>query len=327
MSRKRIITDWKPQNEYTTPLKGKVSYRNSGIIKAIANNDSKISVGKIVYERFDEENFQYIISPFWQIIDGLSSDVFQGIPGIDMEMRLESYYRVNYEPVFVTERSPSKNREDLWELMESVGLDYYDRFEWLIRTDMRAGNDNLIVERMRDVKKQYYYSKENKKIDYNLEDIELFVETDSRSNRELKRMLKYMQYGDQLVLSELDQLGKNSEQLSYTLLNLIYSGISIKTLDDGWTLEDKDFSVMIPVLRAQVTMNDTRRKDIQNKGIQKAKEKNKYKGRKKNDVNFIALEESYKKFKQGSITIEQAMELANVNSKSTYYRRIKELFL
>lgn len=327
MSRKCIITDWKPQNEYTTPLKGKVSYRNSGIIKAIANNDSKISVGKIVYERFDEENFQYIISPFWQIIDGLSSDVFQGIPGIDMEMRLESYYRVNYEPVFVTERSPSKNREDLWELMESVGLDYYDRFEWLIRTDMRAGNDNLIVERMRDVKKQYYYSKENKKIDYNLEDIELFVETDSRSNRELRRMLKYMQYGDQLVLSELDQLGKNSEQLSYTLLNLIYSGISIKTLDDGWTLEDKDFSVMIPVLRAQVTMNDTRRKDIQNKGIQKAKEKNKYKGRKKNDVNFIALEESYKKFKQGSITIEQAMELANVNSKSTYYRRIKELFL
>lgn len=327
MSRKRIITDWKPQNEYTTPLKGKVSYRNSGIIKAIANNDSKISVGKIVYERFDEENFQYIISPFWQIIDGLSSDVFQGIPGIDMEMRLENYYRVNYEPVFITERSPSKNREDLWELMESVGLDYYDRFEWLIRTDMRAGNDNLIVERMRDVGKQFYYSKENKKIDYHLENMELFVETDSRSNRELKRMLKYMQYGDQLVLSELNQLGKNSEQLSYTLLNLIYSGISIKTLDDGWTLEDKDFSVMIPVLRAQVTMNDTRRKDIQNKGIQKAKEKNKYKGRKKNDVNFIALEESYIKFKQGSITIEQAMELANVNSKSTYYRRIKELFL
>lgn len=326
MSIKHIVTDWEPKNEYTTPLKGKVIYRNSGIIKAIAKSDVKISVGKIVYEKFDEENFQYIISPFWHIIDGLSSDVFQGIPGIDMEMRLKDYYRVNYEPVFITERSPSKNREDLWELMESVGLDYYDRFEWLIRTNMRAGNDNLIVERMRDVPKRFYYSKENKKIDYNLEDIELFVEEDSRSNSALKRMLGYMQYGDRLVISELSQLGKNSEQLSCALLNLIYSGISIKTMNDDWVLDDKDFSVMIPVLRAQVSMNDKRQKEAQSKGIQKAKQQNKYKGRKKKDVNFIALEESYKKFKQGSINIEQAMELANINSKSTYYRRIKELF-
>ena len=29
----------------------------------------------------------------------------------------------------------------------AVALDYYDRFEWLIRTDLRAAIDNLIVER------------------------------------------------------------------------------------------------------------------------------------------------------------------------------------
>lgn len=40
------------------------------------------------------------------------------------------------------------SREDLWELMERVGLEYYDRFEWLIRTDLRAAIDNLIVERI-----------------------------------------------------------------------------------------------------------------------------------------------------------------------------------
>ena len=38
----------------------------------------------------------------------------------------------------------------MWELLESVGLDYYDRLEWLIRTDLRAAIDNLIVERAID---------------------------------------------------------------------------------------------------------------------------------------------------------------------------------
>ena len=93
------------------------------------------------------KNFNYIISPLWDIIDVLSPKVFQGIPGIDMELRLEHYYRVNYVPVFITERTPGESREDLWELLESVGLDYYDRLEWLIRTNLRAAIDNLIVEK------------------------------------------------------------------------------------------------------------------------------------------------------------------------------------
>ncbi len=66
-----------------------------------------------------------------------------------MSMRLERYYRVNMTPYFISERTPSESREDLWELLDAVGLDYYDRFEWLLRTDMRCGTDNLIVERQK----------------------------------------------------------------------------------------------------------------------------------------------------------------------------------
>lgn len=42
--------------------------------------------------------------------------------------------------------------------MESVGLDYFDRFEWLLRTDMRSCNDNLIVERRRMESRVVEYS-------------------------------------------------------------------------------------------------------------------------------------------------------------------------
>ena len=144
-----IRTDFQPINRITTPLAGVPSYVNSGIIKAVMKSGEKISVAQIDYQEFDEENFQYVISPYWEIVDGLPASVFQGIPGIDMELRLKDYYRVNYIPTFIAERTPSENREDLWELLESVGLDYYDRFEWLLRTKMRAANDNLIVERRR----------------------------------------------------------------------------------------------------------------------------------------------------------------------------------
>ena len=144
---REVVTDWQPKNKITTPLAGTPSYVNSGIIKAVTKNGEKISVAQIDYQVFEEENFQYVFQPFWDVIDGLPASVFQGIPGIDMELRLERYYRVNYIPTFITERTPSKNREDLWELLESVELDYYDRFEWLLRTTMRSANDNLIVER------------------------------------------------------------------------------------------------------------------------------------------------------------------------------------
>ena len=64
-------------------------YRNSGIIKAVTKENEKIQVGRITYEEFENEEFQYIISPFWPIIDTLSTRVFQGIPGIDMDLRLD----------------------------------------------------------------------------------------------------------------------------------------------------------------------------------------------------------------------------------------------
>ena len=99
-----VIKDWKPKNRITTPLAGIPSYINSGIIKAVMKSGEKISVAQIDYQEFDEENFLYVIQPYWEIVDGLPASVFQGIPGIDMDLRLEKYYRVNY--TIILYRSP-----------------------------------------------------------------------------------------------------------------------------------------------------------------------------------------------------------------------------
>ena len=138
-----ITQHYEGKNIYTRPLQGKPYYRNSGIIYAVDRSGNKYSVARVDLERFDDQNFQYVFTPDWDTIDSLPTSIFQGIHGLDMSMRLERYYRVNMMPYFISERTPSEKREDLWELLEEVGLDYYDRFEWLLRTNMRCGTDNL----------------------------------------------------------------------------------------------------------------------------------------------------------------------------------------
>lgn len=54
----------------------------------------------------------------------------------------------NITPVFISERTPSENREDLWELLEACGMDYLNRLEWLIRTDLTYSGDRLYACRL-----------------------------------------------------------------------------------------------------------------------------------------------------------------------------------
>ena len=192
-----IRTDFQPINRITTPLAGVPTYVNSGIIKAVMKSGEKISVAQIDYQEFDEENFQYVISPYWEIVDGLPASVFQGIPGIDMDLRLKDYYRVNYIPTFIAERTPSESREDLWELLESVDLDYYDRFEWLLRTKMRAANDNLIVERRR---------------------IEETV------GQFASGIISGLQYGDKVIVESMESIADTTAGLTDGMFNIVTSG-------------------------------------------------------------------------------------------------------
>ena len=69
--------DFQPSNRITTPLEGKPIYINSGIIKAVMKTGDKVSVGQIDYQEFDEENFQYVISPYWDIVEPVCFREFQ----------------------------------------------------------------------------------------------------------------------------------------------------------------------------------------------------------------------------------------------------------
>lgn len=293
-----VVTDWQPRNRITTPLAGIPSYINSGIIKVVMKSGEKISVAQIDYQEFDEENFQYVISPYWEIIDGLPPSVFQGIPGIDMDLRLERYYRVNYIPTFIAERTPSENREDLWEILESVGLDYYDRFEWLLRTTMRAANDNLIVERRRGS-----------------QIVEEFTVD----------MLSALQYGDKIVVDSMEAIADTTAGFTDRIFTVVTNGVDIITQSGQVLVDAVTRAAMVPIVVTQRMI--TRREHVVNRrdGIEQAKKDGKYTGRKPIEVDKKVLRQVNQELKDGLITVEEAMRRTKIGSKSTFYRKVRAL--
>jgi hypothetical protein len=293
-----VVRDWQPRNRITTPLAGTPSYVNSGIIKAVMKNGEKISVAQIDYQEFDEENFQYVISPYWEIVDGLPASVFQGIPGIDMDLRLETYYRVNYIPTFIAERTPSENREDLWEILESVGLDYYDRFEWLIRTPMRAANDNLIVERRR---------------------------TKQVIEKYTTGILSTLQYGDKVIVDSMEAIADTTAGFVDEIFTVITNGVDIISESGQMLVDITTRSSMIPIIIAQKIIAQREYAKNRRSGIEQAKKQGKYTGRKPIEVDEKVLRQVNQELKAGLISVEEAMKRTKIGSKSTFYRKVRAL--
>lgn len=118
-----------------------------GIIRVRDELGLVYDLSKIEYTVREDDSYEYIFTPNYSVIDLLKPSIFQGIPGLNLDLRKAEYVRTNRTPVFIGERTPGENREDLWELLEACGMDYLNRLEWLIRTDTVYSGDKLFVER------------------------------------------------------------------------------------------------------------------------------------------------------------------------------------
>ena len=292
-----ITRSYEIRNEYTNPLIGKPYYRNSGIIYAVDRSGDKYAVSRVDFERFDEQNFQYIFSPQWSVIDTLPASVFQGIPGLDMSLRLERYYRVNMTPYFISERTPSEGREDLWELLDEVGLDYYDRFEWLLRSNMRCGTDNLIVERAEEPRHIIF------------ESIDLLPAN--------------LQPSDCVSIKGLHSVASTSHQLRQHLLYILRRGAQIWDESEDRIISEAESSLLLNLLMLQESLDNKRNRNHHNEGIARAKNEGKYTGRKKLSVDPNLFDRIADDFDKKKISEDEALRRLGI-SRSTFYRRLKE---
>ena len=290
---------YESQNEYTMPLQGKPYYRSSGIIYAVDRAGSKYAVSRVDFERYDDQNFQYVFVPEWSVIDTLPASIFQGIPGLDMSLRLKRYYRVNMTPYFISDRTPSESREDLWELLEEVGLDYYDRFEWLLRTNMRCGTDNLIVERAEEARHIPFEAG--------------------------KSLPDNLQPGDCVAIRSLQSIAATNHQLRKTLLQILRSGAQILDETEARHLSEEECSLLLKLLMLQESMENRQNKQRHMEGVAQAKKDGKYVGRKRIAIDQNLFRQIAEDFRSHKISEEDAMRRSGITSRSTFYRRLKEI--
>ena len=153
-------------------------------------------VADISYTEWEDESFVYEIKPDYSVINLLDTKDFQGIPGLDLDLKKETYIRENIIPVFISERAPGKNREDLWKLLQDCHMQYLNQLEWLIRTDTRYSGDKLFVKRP-----------ENKTIEVNS-----ISSLGNRSAVICSNLLETICYGDSIILPSLVIDDKNRRQ-------------------------------------------------------------------------------------------------------------------
>ena len=162
-------------------------------------------IAEITYTEREDESFIYEIKPNYSVIGLLESKDFQGIPGLNLDLKKESYVRENIIPVFISERAPGKNREDLWKLLKDCDMQYLNQLEWLIRTETQYSGDKLFVQRQ-----------ENKAII-----VEKINNLGNRSAVICRKILEAICYGNVVKTSSLIIDDENRKEY-YKLLMALY---------------------------------------------------------------------------------------------------------
>lgn len=136
--------------------------------------------------------------------------------------------------------------------------------------------------------------------------------------------------GDTLIIKELDRLGRDMTMIKEEWQELQKKGVSIIVIDTpilntvGKTDLEKTLisNIVFELLSYMAEKERVKIRQRQAEGIAIAKEKGKYKGRKKIEVDDV-FQNVYNKWKSEEITATKAMELTGLK-RNTFYRRVSE---
>lgn len=152
----------------------------------------------------------------------------------------------------------------------------------------------------------------------------------SKDRPQLKAMLDYVRYGDTVVVHSLDRLARSLEDLISIINQLNQKGVSFKSIKDNLTFDGVNNSPMdkffLHILGAVSELERALIRERQKEGIEKAKKKGVYKGRKSVlTADIIAQIESL--LAERNSSVESYKTISNTDiakqvgiSKSSLYR-------
>lgn len=147
---------------------------------------------------------------------------------------------------------------------------------------------------------------------------------------QLQAMLDYVRYGDTVVVHSLDRLARSLEDLISIINQLNQKGVSFKSIKDNLTFDGVNNSPMdkffLHILGAVSELERALIRERQKEGIEKAKKKGVYKGRKSVlTTDTIAQIESLLAERNSSVENYKTMSNTDIAkqvgiSKSSLYR-------
>ncbi|PCF82836.1 recombinase family protein [Staphylococcus delphini] len=148
---------------------------------------------------------------------------------------------------------------------------------------------------------------------------------------ELKAMLSYLREGDIVVVTELDRLGRNNEDLTQIMDTIQKKGATLEILNlpSLKGIEDDNLrklinNLIIELYKYQAESERKRIRERQAQGIALAKKQGKYKGRKpKFTENDMQLNHAFDLYRQGKTDMD-IERLTGINRRT--FKRYREKF-
>ena len=141
--------------------------------------------------------------------------------------------------------------------------------------------------------------------------------------KELQSMIDYVREGDTVIIKDFSRLARSTKDLLELVELLNNKGVVLISLKENIDSGTPTGKLMLTMIGAINEFERTNLLERQREGIEIAKAKGKYKGRKKKEIT-IELKELYMLWKNRSITQTEIMDRTNM-SRTTLHRRFKEL--
>lgn len=139
----------------------------------------------------------------------------------------------------------------------------------------------------------------------------------------LQAMLAYVRAGDVLEVESFSRLARNTKDLLEIVEKLNSKGVKFISKKENIDTSTPAGSFMLTVFAALYEFERANIKQRQREGIEIAKAKGAYKGRKAIEVDSCKFETVYRSWKRDEITARQAMEMLDLKP-NTFYRRVKQ---
>lgn len=140
---------------------------------------------------------------------------------------------------------------------------------------------------------------------------------------ELQRMMEFIREGDTVYIDSFNRLARNTMDLLTLVTKIQDTGASIVSVKEGFDLTTPAGKLMLTMLAGIAQFERECIHERQMEGIQIAKEKGVYKGRKPFELSS-KFKECYDKWYSHKIPVRVAMSECGIKSRTTWYRLVSE---